>query len=80
MAPSPPSSTTPVGTDILDSQPEDSGLPQYTYLDKIDELPQDLADTKDKSTTAAAEITLAPVPVLKLFRFATKTDNFLNIV
>ncbi|KAJ2010761.1 hypothetical protein GGI06_004808, partial [Coemansia sp. S85] len=80
MAPSPPSSTTPAGTDILDSQPEDSGLPQYTYLDKIDELPQDLADTKDKSTTAAAEITLAPVPVLKLFRFATKTDNFLNIV
>ncbi|KAJ1870433.1 hypothetical protein LPJ71_012012, partial [Coemansia sp. S17] len=72
-------------TDSLEFAPDISGPPQYTTvdkfdaLDKIDELPQDLADNKDKST-AVAEPSLAPVPVLKLFRFATKTDNFLNIV
>ncbi|KAJ2455299.1 hypothetical protein GGI03_006484, partial [Coemansia sp. RSA 2337] len=89
MAPSPPASlpgsSTPMRTDSLEFAPDISGPPQYTTvdkfdaLDKIDELPQDLADNKDKST-AVAEPSLAPVPVLKLFRFATKTDNFLNIV
>ncbi|KAJ2859700.1 hypothetical protein GGH94_005957 [Coemansia aciculifera] len=88
MAPSPPASppgsSTPMGMDSLEFAPEKSGPPPYTNvdkfdaLDKIDELPQDF-DTKGKPA-ADAEPLLAPVPVLKLFRFATKTDNFLNIV
>ncbi|KAJ2334096.1 hypothetical protein GGI00_002013, partial [Coemansia sp. RSA 2681] len=89
MAPSPAASllgsSTPVGTDVSEFPLEKPGQSQLANadnadaLDKFDELTQDVAESQKKSA-AAAEPALPPVPILKLFRFATKTDILLNIV
>ncbi|KAI8320370.1 P-loop containing nucleoside triphosphate hydrolase protein [Martensiomyces pterosporus] len=48
-------------------------------VDKIDMLPQaDAEDDKDRPKVAEEQP--PPVPLLRLFRFATKTDIFLNIL
>ncbi|KAJ2910771.1 hypothetical protein GGI21_000537, partial [Coemansia aciculifera] len=91
MTPSPPASlvgsATPPGTDALEFPFEKSGQSQHPTvnvdnldaLDKVDELPPDLTESKGKPA-ADAEPSLPPVPIFKLFRFATKTDILLNIV